>query len=146
MPYVVGALALLAACGAAGLTSGARAVPRDGAQSTSRRLLATANETSACDVEFGGMNAFDMNGGLAVHLLGILYVFLGIAIICDDYFVEALERISSALKLSDDVAGATFMAAGSSAPELATVRARRRPRGSRAGRPASTQCRPREAR
>ena len=97
MPYVVGALALLAACGAAGLTSGARAVPRDGAQSTSRRLLATANETSACDVEFGGMNAFDMNGGLAVHLLGILYVFLGIAIICDDYFVEALERISSAL-------------------------------------------------
>ena len=58
------------------------------------------------------MNDFDMNGGLAVHLLGILYVFLGIAIICDDYFVEALERISSALKLSDDVAGATFMAAG----------------------------------
>ena len=35
MPYVVGALALLAACGAAGLTSGARAVPRDGAQSGS---------------------------------------------------------------------------------------------------------------
>ena len=79
-------------------------------------------------------------------IVGVLYLFLAIAIICDDYFVEALERISSALKLSDDVAGATFMAAGSSAPELATVRARRRPRGSRAGRPASTQCRPREAR
>ena len=37
---------------------------------------------------------------------------------CDDYFVPSLEKISDGLKLSADVAGATFMAAGSSAPEL----------------------------
>lgn len=51
-------------------------------------------------------------------MAGILYLFVGLAIICDEYFVASLEKISEALQLSDDVAGATFMAAGSSAPEL----------------------------
>jgi sodium/potassium/calcium exchanger 4 len=45
---------------------------------------------------------------------------LGIAIVCDDFFVPSLEAISEELNLSEDVAGATFMAAGSSAPELFT--------------------------
>ena len=35
-------------------------------------------------------------------------------------FVPSLEAISEKLDLSEDVAGATFMAAGSSAPELFT--------------------------
>ena len=47
-------------------------------------------------------------------------MFLALAIVCDDYFVPALEDISEALDLSPDVAGATFMAAGGSAPELFT--------------------------
>ncbi len=34
---------------------------------------------------------------------------------------QALEMISMALKLTPDVAGATFLAAGSSAPELFTA-------------------------
>lgn len=50
-----------------------------------------------------------------------IFTFLGLAIVCDDYFVSSLDRICEELKLSPDVAGATFMAAGSSAPELATV-------------------------
>lgn len=49
-----------------------------------------------------------------------IYCFLGLAIVCDEYFVPALEKISENLRLSPDVAGATFMAAGSSAPELFT--------------------------
>lgn len=59
---------------------------------------------------------------IAVGLLiwGIFYMFWGLAIVCDDYFVAALEDISAALRLTPDVAGATFMAAGSSAPELFT--------------------------
>jgi len=57
-------------------------------------------------------------GGWSLYLVGILYVFLGIAIVCDDYFVFSLEKICDKLNLSEDVAGATFMAAGSSAPEL----------------------------
>ena len=51
---------------------------------------------------------------------GIFYMFWALSIVCDDYFVASLEEISEALGLSPDVAGATFMAAGSSAPELFT--------------------------
>ena len=47
-------------------------------------------------------------------------MFLALAIVCDEYFVPALEVITEKLSLSDDVAGATFMAAGGSAPELFT--------------------------
>jgi len=58
------------------------------------------------------------DGGWVLYIFGILYMFLGIAIVCDDYFVASLEKICDKLGLSEDVAGATFMAAGSSAPEL----------------------------
>ncbi len=54
------------------------------------------------------------------YMLLILYCFLGLAIICDDYFEPVLSRLSEVFGLSEDVAGATFMAAGSSAPELLT--------------------------
>jgi hypothetical protein len=68
----------------------------------------------------GGME--DYGGGAAVLLpiLLILWVFIGLAVICDEFFQISLEKISAALKLSPDVAGATFLAAGSSAPELFT--------------------------
>uniref|UniRef100_A0A493U3B9 Solute carrier family 24 member 5 n=1 Tax=Anas platyrhynchos platyrhynchos TaxID=8840 RepID=A0A493U3B9_ANAPP len=48
-------------------------------------------------------------------------MFLAVSIVCDDYFLPSLEIISECLGLSQDVAGATFMAAGSSAPELVTA-------------------------
>eukprot|EP00756_Hemistasia_phaeocysticola_P025086 Hpha_TRINITY_DN15987_c2_g4::TRINITY_DN15987_c2_g4_i1::g.72305::m.72305/K13750/SLC24A2, NCKX2; solute carrier family 24 (sodium/potassium/calcium exchanger), member 2 len=59
-------------------------------------------------------------GAIILHVIGIFYMFWGLAIICDDYFVPALEVITETLQLSEDVAGATFMAAGGSAPELFT--------------------------
>eukprot|EP00164_Ancoracysta_twista_P003968 GFYU01005325.1.p1 GENE.GFYU01005325.1~~GFYU01005325.1.p1 ORF type:complete len:506 (+),score=153.05 GFYU01005325.1:362-1879(+) len=78
-----------------------------------RKLMSSASEElAACDTESVGM--------VGAYLVIMVYSFLGLAIICDDYFVTALEKISEALDLSEDVAGATFMAAGSSAPELAT--------------------------
>jgi len=55
-----------------------------------------------------------------LYILGILYTFFAIAIICDEFFVPALERIADKYDISPDVAGATLMAAGGSAPELAT--------------------------
>ena len=58
---------------------------------------------------------------LSVFLaLGVLYMFLALAIVCDEFFVPALEEMASSrrLNLSMDVAGATLMAAGGSAPEL----------------------------
>ncbi|XP_033762609.1 sodium/potassium/calcium exchanger 5-like [Pecten maximus] len=59
-------------------------------------------------------------GGFLIHTLVVIYIFGAIAIVCDDYFVASLEIICDELDLSEDVAGATFMAAGSSAPELCT--------------------------
>ncbi|KAH8359124.1 hypothetical protein KR093_004469 [Drosophila rubida] len=89
------------------------------------------------------------HGGLILHILVAIFTFFGLAIVCDEYFVASLDRLCEGkratsmqaftliasgillfflfllchaeLKLSPDVAGATFMAAGSSAPELATV-------------------------
>jgi len=57
-----------------------------------------------------------------VYIIGILYIFLALAIVCDEFFVPALEEMSSKrhLNLSMDIAGATLMAAGGSAPELFT--------------------------
>lgn len=55
---------------------------------------------------------------LAFLIPGIVFCFVGLAIVTDDYFVSALELICERLNLSEDVAGATFMAAGSSAPEF----------------------------
>ncbi|KAG8575654.1 hypothetical protein GDO81_009630 [Engystomops pustulosus] len=61
------------------------------------------------------------DGGIIIHFLVILYMFLAVAIVCDEYFIPSLEVISERLGLSQDVAGATFMAVGSSAPELVTA-------------------------
>jgi K+-dependent Na+/Ca+ exchanger-like protein len=59
-------------------------------------------------------------GGVVFHIFMSIYIFCALAIICDDYFVSSLEHICNALGMQADVAGATFMAAGSSAPELFT--------------------------
>ncbi|XP_072291719.1 sodium/potassium/calcium exchanger 1-like isoform X4 [Eucyclogobius newberryi] len=59
-------------------------------------------------------------GWVAFHILGMMYMFVSLAIVCDEFFVPALGVITDKLAISDDVAGATFMAAGGSAPELFT--------------------------
>jgi len=59
-------------------------------------------------------------GSLIGQICLTLFMFLGLAIVCDDFFMPALEKISEVLDLTPDVAGATFLAAGSSAPELFT--------------------------
>ncbi|KAM6455938.1 sodium/potassium/calcium exchanger 3 isoform 2-T2 [Liasis olivaceus] len=60
------------------------------------------------------------HGAVILHAFCAVYMFYALAIICDDFFVPSLEKICERLHLSEDVAGATFMAAGSSAPELFT--------------------------
>ena len=49
-------------------------------------------------------------------IIGAVYL---LAIITDSFFIISLDQISRKLNLSDEVAGATLMASGSSAPELA---------------------------
>lgn len=107
MLAAVGALWLL--CGAAFVSSGARPAAATGG---ARQLLSSAQ----CTPEMAAQSS----GSVALYLVGTLYLFLGLAIVCDEFFVPSLELISERLDLTEDVAGATFMAAGSSAPELFT--------------------------
>ncbi|XP_067636274.1 sodium/potassium/calcium exchanger 3-like isoform X2 [Eurosta solidaginis] len=58
------------------------------------------------------------SGAVVLHVIASLYLFLALAVVCDEYFVPAVEKICAALNMSNDVAGATFMAAATSAPEL----------------------------
>lgn len=60
------------------------------------------------------------NGAVVLHILGVIYMFVALAIVCDEFFVPSLDVIIEKLGITDDVAGATFMAAGGSAPELFT--------------------------
>jgi len=60
------------------------------------------------------------NGAIVLYILGMIYMFVALAIVCDEFFVPSLEVIIERMNISEDVAGATFMAAGGSAPELFT--------------------------
>ena len=58
--------------------------------------------------------------GWILYIIGILYMFMAINIICDRYLVSVMEVIVNKLNMSNDVAGATFLAVGGSSPELFT--------------------------
>lgn len=58
------------------------------------------------------------NGAVILHVIGMVYMFVALAIVCDEFFVPSLGVITDKMQISEDVAGATFMAAGGSAPEL----------------------------
>eukprot|EP00931_Biecheleriopsis_adriatica_P111419 TRINITY_DN8579_c0_g1_i1.p1 TRINITY_DN8579_c0_g1~~TRINITY_DN8579_c0_g1_i1.p1 ORF type:complete len:576 (-),score=109.25 TRINITY_DN8579_c0_g1_i1:81-1808(-) len=54
------------------------------------------------------------------HLLGMVYMLLGLNTVCDCYFAGSIDNLCEAWNMTPDVAGATWMAAGGSAPELFT--------------------------
>lgn len=55
-----------------------------------------------------------------IHIIVIAYMLLGLNTVCDLYFTGALDEMVNKWNIKPDVAGATFMAAGGSAPELFT--------------------------
>ena len=88
-------------------------------------LLDAGNGT--CDIALDPLPSYEpftieqlRGGALAWNILVLIYMFLALAIVCDEYFVPSLEVMTDRLKLSPDVAGATLMAAGGSMPELCT--------------------------
>ena len=58
---------------------------------------------------------------IVAYILVLIVSFYFLAVVCEEFFVPALDVISDKLKLSSDVAGATLMAVGSSAPEFFTA-------------------------
>jgi sodium/potassium/calcium exchanger 2 len=100
-------------------------VMRDGSDSTRQKSLRHSGasrflEDSAVDPPDQFTNEERRKGAVILHCMGLFYMFVAIAIVCDECFVPALEVITEVLDLSPDVAGATFMAAGGSAPEFFT--------------------------
>eukprot|EP00980_Cylindrotheca_fusiformis_P030490 scaffold24900_cov137-Cylindrotheca_fusiformis.AAC.2 len=103
----------------------------EGEEWFSLRSLQEMNETEAptqsptIDAECESIrdNKADPVWMVAFLAIGVMYMFLALAIACDEFFVPALEEMSSPrrMNLSMDVAGATLMAAGGSAPELFTA-------------------------
>ena len=78
---------------------------------------AALNLTGHTFDEGEGAIAFEATGFI-LQVLITCYACLGLALACDDYFVASLEILIERLALPPDVAGATFMAAGTSSPEL----------------------------
>ncbi|KAF4802646.1 Sodium/potassium/calcium exchanger 3 [Turdus rufiventris] len=93
------------------------AVPEQGGQLYVRNCTEPALHEFPNDIF---TNEDRRHGAVVLHVLCAVYMFYALAIVCDDFFVPSLEKICERLHLSEDVAGATFMAAGSSAPELFT--------------------------
>jgi len=54
------------------------------------------------------------------HVVGMAYMVIGLNTVCDVYFAGSIDLLCDAWSLTPDVAGATWMAAGGSAPELFT--------------------------
>lgn len=57
---------------------------------------------------------------IIINLFLLMASLYFLAVVVDEYFIDSLDKISKKLKLSHEVAGATLMAMGSSAPELFT--------------------------
>lgn len=58
--------------------------------------------------------------GILISVGLLILSFYLLAIIVDEFFVESLDILAHKMRLSSEVAGATFMAIGSSSPELFT--------------------------
>lgn len=95
-------------------------VPNDNSDKFSkrRRLESQDDDNSFPDDIFSDKQL--RYGAFLFHCVGMLYTFFALAIVCDEFFVPSLEVIVARLRIPEDVAGATFMAAGGSAPELWT--------------------------
>ncbi|XP_045531328.1 sodium/potassium/calcium exchanger 3-like [Pieris brassicae] len=96
-----------------------------GLEFSSRHLLSIdvheKNCTSPAILEFpsDGLNRNQRQQGFILfHCVLACYCFLLLGAVCEHYFVPAIEMICERLHMESDIAGATFMAAASSSPEL----------------------------
>ncbi|GAB0086850.1 Sodium/potassium/calcium exchanger [Sergentomyia squamirostris] len=61
-----------------------------------------------------------LQGAVLLHFLATVYFFTFLAVVVDDYFLPSVECICVRLKISKDVAAATFMATATTMPEFFT--------------------------
>jgi hypothetical protein len=90
-----------------------------GKEPTDAEILAKASEPEGeakCTPGYFASTSNVLHASFGIFLK--MYMFVGFHIVCDDFFVPALNVLCEKLSMPDDVAGATFMAAGASSPEL----------------------------
>eukprot|EP01052_Picozoa_sp_SAG31_P014679 SAG31_NODE_920_length_10987_cov_4.682757_10_plen_100_part_00 len=56
--------------------------------------------------------------GVVFEIFLFVYCMAGLAIVCDDFLVLSLETLCIKWGVREDIAGASFMAFGSAAPEI----------------------------
>ena len=74
-----------------------------------------------CETGLENLCLDDIDGawwGVLVELVVLLYAFVGVAIVADSHLVPSLETLCVRWNVPEDVAGASFMAFGSAAPEI----------------------------
>jgi len=109
--------AFLAAFSVAGLVASAtKHAMRTASTDSHARRLGNWITSDECESEFEEY----ASGVLActLYFLSITYVFAGLAMVVEGYFVSSIEVIVEKLGISEDIAGASWMAAGTSAAEL----------------------------
>lgn len=78
--------------------------------------------TMTCDVstflEDFCLSSLPESTSIFVCVVVIILCFYGLSIVCDEFLVPALEVICDKFLIAEDVAGVTFMAFGSAAPEI----------------------------
>lgn len=88
------------------------------------------NQTVECGYDFspaspGGADLFSIDdltrGWVILHIFGIVYMFISLAIVCSEFFVPSLWVIQDKLSISDDMTGATFMAVGRTVPRQSSL-------------------------
>ena len=77
--------------------------------------LTSSNSTNATEkAEAGGDPLFPpelftpeqiKNGAVGFYILGVIYMFVALAIVCDEFFVPSLDVIIEKIGCSEDVAG-----------------------------------------
>lgn len=85
-------------------------------EATASNATKSSNETEKEHDPLFPKDVFTMEqirqGAVGLYIFGVIYMFVALAIVCDEFFVPSLDVIIEKLGCSEDVAGATFMAAG----------------------------------
>uniref|UniRef100_A0A8C5EPV3 Sodium/potassium/calcium exchanger 1 n=1 Tax=Gouania willdenowi TaxID=441366 RepID=A0A8C5EPV3_GOUWI len=85
-------------------------------------LQATATEAPQENFPLDLLPVDDLRKGWVIlHMIGLIYMFASLVFVCDKFFIPAVGVTAETLRLSDDVAGASVMAAGRSSPKLLAI-------------------------
>mmetsp|Transcript_22311 Transcript_22311/g.62650 ORF Transcript_22311/g.62650 Transcript_22311/m.62650 type:complete len:575 (+) Transcript_22311:37-1761(+) len=78
--------------------------------------IASLNPDKSCNVSF--TKEYQQEFGIIIFPIYIIYICCGLALVCEGGFQASLMAVGQALRIPPNIAGATFMAAGTSSPEL----------------------------